>query len=158
LEADDRRNYKPIIGLSCGNVNFIRDIAPVAGLTRVALVLQVHPSFPAKSVPEFIAYAKANPGKITMASGGNGTPQHVSGELFGMSAGVSFLHVPYRGDAPAITDLLSGQVLARRFRQAYRRRNIKVGQGDPGRQHQGGLNSPLRLYRWSTRGSHFVRP
>ena len=90
--------------------NFIRDIAPVAGLTRVALVLEVHPSFPATSVPEFITYAKANPGKITMASGGNGTPQHVSGELFGMLAGVSFLHVPYRGDAPAITDLLSGQV------------------------------------------------
>jgi tripartite-type tricarboxylate transporter receptor subunit TctC len=92
--------------------NFVRDIAPVAGLTRVALVPEVHPSFPAGSVPEFIAYAKANPGKITVASGGNGTPQHVSGELFGMLAGVSFLHVPYRGDAPAITDLVSGQVQA----------------------------------------------
>jgi tripartite-type tricarboxylate transporter receptor subunit TctC len=90
--------------------NFIGDIAPVAGLARVPLALEVHPSFPAKSVPEFIAYAKANPGKITMASSGNGTPSHLAGELFGMLTGVNFLHVPYRGDGPAVTDLLGGQV------------------------------------------------
>jgi tripartite-type tricarboxylate transporter receptor subunit TctC len=92
------------------NFNFIRDIAPVARTIRVPLVLEVHPSVPAKTVPEFIAYAKANPGKINMASSGNGAPSHVAGELFGMMAGVKFTHVPYRGDAPAIADLLGGQV------------------------------------------------
>jgi len=92
------------------NFNFIRDIVPVAGLMRAPLVMDVNPLFPAKTVPEFIAYVKGNPGKINMASGGNGTSQHVSGELFKMMAGVNMLHVPYRGDAPALTDLLSGQV------------------------------------------------
>jgi tripartite-type tricarboxylate transporter receptor subunit TctC len=92
------------------NFNFIRDIAPVARTIRVPLVLEVHPSVPARTVPEFIAYAKANPGKINMASSGNGAPSHVAGELFSMMAGVKFTHVPYRGDAPAITDLLGGQV------------------------------------------------
>jgi tripartite-type tricarboxylate transporter receptor subunit TctC len=92
------------------NFNFIRDIAPVAGIIRVPLVMQVNPSVPAKTVPEFIAYAKANPGKLNMASAGNGTPQHVSGELFKMMAGVDMTHVPYRGSAPALTDLLGGQV------------------------------------------------
>ena len=92
------------------NFNFIRDIAPVAGLTRTPLVMVVEPSFPAATVPAFIAYAKANPGKILFASGGNGTPQHVAGELFKMMAGIDMLHVPYRGDPPAITDLLGGQV------------------------------------------------
>ena len=90
--------------------NFIRDIAPVARTIRVPLVLEVHPSVPAQTVPEFIAYAKANPGKINMASSGNGAPSHVAGELFSMMAGVKFTHVPYRGDAPAITDLIGGQV------------------------------------------------
>jgi tripartite-type tricarboxylate transporter receptor subunit TctC len=89
------------------NFNFIRDIAPVAGLIRVPLVMEVHPSVPAKSVPEFIAYAKANPGKINMASGGNGSTPHVAGELFKM---MNMPHVPYRGSAPALTDLLGGQV------------------------------------------------
>jgi tripartite-type tricarboxylate transporter receptor subunit TctC len=92
------------------NFNFIRDIAPVAGITRTTYVMAVQPSFPAKTVREFIAYAKANPGKINMASPGNGTPQHLSGELFKMMAGVNMVHVPYRGDAPALTDLLAGQV------------------------------------------------
>ena len=92
------------------NFNFIRDIAPVASFTRATYVMAVHPSFPAKTVPEFIAYAKVNPGKINMASAGNGTPQHLSGELFKMMAGVNMIHVPYRGDAPALTDLLAGQV------------------------------------------------
>jgi tripartite-type tricarboxylate transporter receptor subunit TctC len=92
------------------NFVFLRDIAPVASLTRSAYVMAVHPSFPAKTVPEFISYARANPGKINMASPGNGTPQHLSGELFKTMAGVSLIHVPYRGDAPALTDLIGGQV------------------------------------------------
>jgi tripartite-type tricarboxylate transporter receptor subunit TctC len=92
------------------NFVFLRDIAPVASLTRTAYVMAVHPSFPAKTVPEFISYARANPGKINMASPGSGTPQHLSGELFKTMAGVSLIHVPYRGDAPALTDLIGGQV------------------------------------------------
>jgi len=90
--------------------NFIRDIAPVAGINREPYVVVVHPSVSAKTVPEFIAYAKANPGKVTMASGGIGAPSHVSGELFKMMAGVNLVHVPYRGGGPAVTDLLGGQV------------------------------------------------
>src|SRR5215468_3848267 len=90
--------------------NFIRDIAPVAGINREPYVIAVHPSFPAKPVPEFIAYAKANPGKVSMASAGIGIPGHVSGELFKMMAGVNMVHVPYRGAAPALADLLAGQV------------------------------------------------
>ncbi len=92
--------------------NFIRDFTPVASVFRVPNVLEVHPSIPASSVAEFIAYAKANPGKINMASGGNGSTAHVSGELFKMMAGVDLRHVPYRGSAPALIDLLSGQVQA----------------------------------------------
>jgi tripartite-type tricarboxylate transporter receptor subunit TctC len=92
------------------NFNFIRDIAPVAGITRAPEVMVVHPSVPAKTVPEFIAYAKANPGKLTMASGGIGSLSHVAGELFKMMAGVDMVHVPYRGQGPALTDLLGGQV------------------------------------------------
>jgi hypothetical protein len=90
--------------------NFIRDIAPVAGLIAAPLIMELNPSVPARTVPEFIAYAKANPGKINMASAGNGTPQHVCGELFKMMAGVDMIHVPYRGAAPAVTNLLGGQV------------------------------------------------
>jgi tripartite-type tricarboxylate transporter receptor subunit TctC len=90
--------------------NFIRDIAPVAGLTRDPNVLEVSLLVPAKTVPEFIAYAKANPGKINYASTGIGTPQHVAGELFKVMAGVNLVHVPYRGAAPALTDLIAGQV------------------------------------------------
>jgi tripartite-type tricarboxylate transporter receptor subunit TctC len=92
------------------NFNFIRDIAPVAGIERHPYVMVVNPSVPAKTVPEFIAYAKANPGKISMASAGSGTPSHVSGELFKMMAGVDMVHVPYRSGGPALTDLLGGQV------------------------------------------------
>jgi tripartite-type tricarboxylate transporter receptor subunit TctC len=92
------------------NYNFIRDIAPVASIARAPFVMEVNPSVPARTVPEFIAYAKANPGKINMASAGNGTPPHVSGELFKLLTGVDMLHVPYRGAAPALTDLLGGQV------------------------------------------------
>ena len=90
--------------------NLVHDIAPVASINRVPYVMEVNPSVPAKSVPEFIAYAKANPGKINMASAGNGSVQHVSGELFKMMTGVSMVHVPYRGGAPALTDLIGGQV------------------------------------------------
>ena len=90
--------------------NFIRDIVPVASLTRQPQVMLLNPSLPAKTVAEFIAYAKANPGKINMASGGNGTASHVSGELFKMMASVSLTHIPYRGAAPALTDLIGGQV------------------------------------------------
>ena len=92
------------------NFNFIRDIAPVAGIIRVPLIMEVHPSVPAKTVAEFIAYAKARPGKINMGSGGIGTTLHVSGELFKMMTGVDMLHVPYRGAGPMLTDLLGGQV------------------------------------------------
>jgi len=92
------------------NFDLIRDIAPVAGVLRGPYVLVVNPSVPARTVPEFIAYAKANPGKINIASPGNGTPPHVAGELFKMMAGVSLVHVPYRGAGPALTDLLGGQV------------------------------------------------
>jgi tripartite-type tricarboxylate transporter receptor subunit TctC len=92
------------------NFDFIRDIAPVAGLARVPNVMVVPPDFPAKTVAEFIAYAKANPGKVNMASSGNGTSIHLSGELFKAMTGVDMQHVPYRGSAPAITDLLSGRV------------------------------------------------
>jgi tripartite-type tricarboxylate transporter receptor subunit TctC len=92
------------------NFNLTRDIAPVASIIRVPNVLQVHPSVPAKTVPEFIAYAKANPGRINFASSGIGSSIHLSGELFKMMAGVDMVHVPYRGSAPALTDLLGGQV------------------------------------------------
>ena len=92
------------------NFNFIRDIAPVAGIIRAPNVIAVNPSVPAKTIPEFIAYAKANPGKLNMASPGNATTPHVAGELFKMMAGVNLVHVPYRGAAPALTDLLGGQV------------------------------------------------
>jgi tripartite-type tricarboxylate transporter receptor subunit TctC len=90
--------------------NFIRDIAPVASNTRTPLVMEVTPSLPVKTVPEFIAYAKAHPGKLNMASGGIGNSTHMAGELFKMTTGIEMLHVPYRGSAPALTDLLSGQV------------------------------------------------
>jgi len=92
------------------NYNFIRDIAPVACITRVPDIMLVNPSVPAKTVPEFIAYAKANPGKLTMASGGIGSVSHVSGELFRMMTGVNLVHVPYRGNGPALADLLAAQV------------------------------------------------
>jgi len=92
------------------NFNFIRDIAPVASIDRAPLVMEVNPAFSARSVPEFIAYAKANPGKINMASAGTGTGLHVAGELFKMMAGVDMTHVPYRSAGPALTDLIGGQV------------------------------------------------
>jgi tripartite-type tricarboxylate transporter receptor subunit TctC len=92
------------------NFNFIGDIVPVAGIVSVASVFTVHPSVSAKTVPEFIAYAKANPGKIDMATNGNGSTSHISAELFKMMTGVDMVNIPYRGTAPAITALLGGQV------------------------------------------------
>jgi tripartite-type tricarboxylate transporter receptor subunit TctC len=92
------------------NFNFIRDIAPVASINRVPNVIVVNPSIPARTVPEFIAFAKANPGKLNMGSGGVGSIQQVSGELFKMMTGINMVHVPYSGGAPAIADLLGGQV------------------------------------------------
>jgi tripartite-type tricarboxylate transporter receptor subunit TctC len=92
--------------------NFLRDITPVAGVITIPFIMVVNPLFPAKTVSEFIAYARANPGKVTMASGGNGTAGHLSGELFKMMAGLNMVHVPYRGEAPALTDLLGAHVQA----------------------------------------------
>jgi len=92
------------------NFDFVHDIAPIALVDRVPLVMEVNPSFPAKTVPEFIDYAKAHPGKINMASAGIGGPQHVAGELFKFMAGVDLVHVPYRGSTPALVDLMGGQV------------------------------------------------
>src|SRR6202795_4163546 len=92
------------------NFNFIRDIAPVAGIIRVPQVILLNPSVPARTVPELIGYAKANPGKVNMASAGNGSAPHMAGELFKMMAGIDMVHVPYRGQGPALSDLLGGQV------------------------------------------------
>jgi tripartite-type tricarboxylate transporter receptor subunit TctC len=92
------------------NYNFVRDIAPVAAIIGVSNVVEIHPSVPAKTIPEFIAYTKANPGKINMGSAGNGSSSHMAGELFKMLARVDLTHVPYRGQGPALTDLLGGQL------------------------------------------------
>jgi tripartite-type tricarboxylate transporter receptor subunit TctC len=107
--------------------NFIRDIAPIAGIMRVPNIMSVNPSVPVKTVPEFIAFAKANPGKINMASGGNGTSPHMAGELFKMMAGVDLVHVPYRGEAPAVTDLLGGQVQVMFATATVSIENIRAG-------------------------------
>jgi tripartite-type tricarboxylate transporter receptor subunit TctC len=92
------------------NFSFARDVAPVISVMRIPQIIDVHPSVPVKTLPEFIAYAKANPGKLNMGSGGVGAPQHVAGELFKMMTGVDIVHVPYRGGAPAVADLLGGQL------------------------------------------------
>jgi len=94
------------------NFNFLRDITPVAGIISLPFIMVVNPSFPAKTVPEFIAFARTNPGKVNVASGGNGTAGHLSGELFKMMTGLNMVHVPYRGEAPALTDMLGGHVHA----------------------------------------------
>ena len=92
------------------NFNFIRDIAPIAMISSLPLVMEINLSIPAKTVPEFIAWAKANPGKVSMASGGTGSTSHIGGELFKMMTGIDMVHVPYHGGAPALTDLMGGQV------------------------------------------------
>jgi tripartite-type tricarboxylate transporter receptor subunit TctC len=109
------------------NFNFIRDIAPVAGIARAPQVMTVNLSFPARTVPEFIAYAKANPGKIAMASAGNGSPMHMAGELFKMMSGIDWVHVPYRGAGPALIDLLSGQVHVGFFTMAASMEYVRAG-------------------------------
>jgi tripartite-type tricarboxylate transporter receptor subunit TctC len=119
------------------NFDFVRDIAPVAGIMRSPLVMVVNLSFPAKTVPEFIAYAKANPGKVSMASGGIGAVHHASGELFKMMTGVDMVHVPYRGAALAVTDLLgapgAGHVRHHgRVNRAHQGRQIARASGDHG--------------------------
>src|SRR5256885_1554138 len=147
--------------------DFMRDIAPVAGVMRFPNVMEVNPSFATKTFPEFVAYAKANPGKVNMASSGNGTSQHLSGELFKMMAAVNLVHVPYRGAQEYADRNLSeaqyrdqcrscrsgdeskicgvgrhgARRLARRFRQTHCRRNREMGQGDQVRRHQTGVTS-----------------
>jgi hypothetical protein len=136
------------------NFNFIRDIAPVASIARSPCVLVVHPSFPAKTVPEFIAYAKSNPGKINMASSGIGGTPHVAGELFRAMTDVKWgAHVPYRGGAPAITDLIGGQVNSphcfqksaddmRTFAMSASR-NLDRGREQPTRPQSSGVQVPV---------------
>jgi tripartite-type tricarboxylate transporter receptor subunit TctC len=111
--------------------NFIRDIAPVAAITRTPHVMEVHPSFPAKTVPEFIAYAKANPGKVTLASAGNGSPGHLAGALLRMMAGIELTHVPYRGASQAVTDLIGGQVQVAIVTMAASIEQIRAGKLRP---------------------------
>jgi tripartite-type tricarboxylate transporter receptor subunit TctC len=111
--------------------NFIRDIAPVAGISREPYVMAVHPSIATKTVPEFIAYVNANPGKVNMASAGNGSPSHMSGELFKAMACVNMVHVPYRGGGPAVTDLLGGQVQVMFAPMAVSIEYIRVGKLRP---------------------------
>jgi len=109
------------------NFNFIRDTAPIGSIVRVPQLMQVHPSVPAQSVPEFIAYAKANPGKVAMGSGGNGSPAHVIGEYFKLMTGTDLTHVPYRGAAPAVTDLLAGQIHVAFTEMATSLGHVKAG-------------------------------
>jgi tripartite-type tricarboxylate transporter receptor subunit TctC len=128
------------------NFDIVRDIVPVAGIIRVPLVMAINPSFPTKTVPEFIAYAKANPGKINMASAGNGSPQHIAGEQFKMMAGVNLIHVPYRGNAPALTDLIGGQVQVMFDTTPASIEHIKAGTKSPtGRDHRDTLGGVARL-------------
>ena len=109
------------------NFNFIRDIAPVASILRAPQVMLVNPSVPARTMPEFITYAKANPGKINMASAGIGSPTHLSGELFKMMTGINMLHVPYRGSPAALTDLIAGQVQVMFDNVASSIEHIRIG-------------------------------
>jgi tripartite-type tricarboxylate transporter receptor subunit TctC len=109
------------------NFNFIRDTVPIASIVRVPQLMQVNPALPVQSVPEFIAYAKANPGKIAMGSGGNGSPAHVVGEYFKLMTGTDLTHVPYRGAAPAVTDLLGGQIQVAFTEMATSLGHIKAG-------------------------------
>jgi tripartite-type tricarboxylate transporter receptor subunit TctC len=107
--------------------NFIRDTAPIGSIVRVPQLMQVNPSLPAKTVPEFISYAKANPGKIAMGSGGNGSPAHVIGEYFKLMTGTDLTHVPYRGAAPAVTDLIGGQIQVAFTEMATSLGHVKAG-------------------------------
>ena len=145
------------------NFNFVHDIAPVATLTRQAQVMVVNPSFPAKTVPEFIAYAKDNPGKINMASGGTGTGQHLTGELFKMMTGIDMMHVPYRGGAPAITDLIRGTSpghvhLAARYDRVHQGWQAARAGGDNGDPLGGSAGrAACGRFRAGLRGDQLVR-
>ena len=145
------------------NFNFLRDIAPVAGINREPNVMLVNPAFEAKTVPAFIAYAKANPGKISMASVGNGSVSHVAGELFKMMAGVDMVHVPYRGSGPALTDLIGGRVQVLFTTTSASMPFIKSGQVRAlGRRHRGarrGAAGPAarERVRAGLRGEQFLR-
>jgi tripartite-type tricarboxylate transporter receptor subunit TctC len=107
--------------------DFVRDTAPVAIITREPLVITVHPSVPVKTIPEFIDYGKTNPGKLSFASTGNGTMPHIGGELFKMMTGIDMVHVPYRGGAPAMTDLIGGQVQAAFLGPTVSIEHVKAG-------------------------------
>ena len=145
------------------NFNFVRDIAPVAGIASVPMVLIVHPSVPATTIPELLAYAKANPRKINMASSGIGTTPHLAGELFRMMAGVDIQHIPYRGAAPAITDLLAGQVQlyfsttpsSMEYIRTGRVRGLAVTTADPAGRASGPAGD--RRIRSRLRGKRMVR-
>jgi len=113
------------------NFNFIHDIAPVIGVLRSPFVMVVNPAVPAKTVPEFVAYAKANPGKVNMGSAGTGSTQHVAGELFKMMAAVDMVHVPYRGGGPALADLIAGQVQVLFLPPAISIEHIRIGRLRP---------------------------
>ena len=135
------------------NFNFIRDTAPIGSIVRVPQLMQVNPAVPAKTVPEFIAYAKANPGKIAMGSGGNGSPAHVIGEYFKMMTGTDLTHVPYRGAAPAVTDLIGGQIQVAFTELATSLGHVKSGHsarigGDHRGAHRGaaGRSDALRVH------------
>jgi tripartite-type tricarboxylate transporter receptor subunit TctC len=122
------------------NFNFIRDFAPVGSISRNPLVMLVHPSVTVNSLDEFVAYAKANPGKINMGSAGNGTPHHLAGELFMMMTGTVMLHVPYRGEAPALTDLIGGQVQV-----MFTPIGSALGYIESGKLHALAVTSPTRM-------------
>jgi tripartite-type tricarboxylate transporter receptor subunit TctC len=135
------------------NFNFIRDIAPVAGIMRGPQILVVNPAVPAKTVPEFIAYAKANPGKLNFASPGNGTSFHVAGEMFKMMAGVNMIHVPYRGGGPAVADLIGGQIPA----SLPRSRKVRKCKGEAhARRCADGSPGHIRGHRIRTWGAPFA--
>ena len=122
------------------NFNLLRDIVPVASIYRVPQVMVVNPSFPAKTIPEFLAYAKANPGAVNFASAGTGSVAHVSGELFKMMTGIQMQHVPYRGAAPALTDLIGGQVHV-----MFDNMPSSIGHIRSGRLRPLGVSTPARL-------------
>jgi tripartite-type tricarboxylate transporter receptor subunit TctC len=143
--------------------NFIRDIVPIAMISSLPLVIVVNPSVPAKSVPEFIAYAKANPGKLSMASAGTGVAGHIAGELFKMMTGINMLHVPYRGGGPALTDLMGGQVQVYFSPLPESISPIKGGKGACGGGDHGGALGRIagrpdrRRVRAGLRGERLVR-
>jgi len=139
------------------NFNFIRDTAPVGSIVRVPQLMQVTASLPVKSVPEFIAYAKANPGKISMGSGGNGSPAHIIGEYFKLSTGTDLTHVPYRGAAPAVADLIGGQIQVAFSVTSPRARPLRSMQFSTPRRRLSGVASRLAEYSRPATSSNPMR-